>query len=134
MRTIDTFNYFISQSFFNLKDKLYFSFIVPNNLLYQSEYYKTRKFLLNKYIKRIINLVEHIFELAEVPTCIFIIQNMKLKNYSFDFLDLRNHKTKTDFSYFDNIEMQNILENENLIFGILEQDNKIIKKVYRKIL
>ncbi|MBE0515607.1 N-6 DNA methylase, partial [Sulfurimonas sp.] len=43
MRTPDTFNYFISKSMSVIKDFGRLSFIVPNNLLFQNEFEKTRE-------------------------------------------------------------------------------------------
>ncbi len=48
MRTPDTFNYFISKGFRLLHNDGVITYIVPNNLFFQSEYEKTRKFLLAK--------------------------------------------------------------------------------------
>src|SRR5690606_33577056 len=48
MRTPDTFNYFISKGFRLLHDNGIITHIVPNNLFFQSEYEKTRRFLLEK--------------------------------------------------------------------------------------
>jgi adenine-specific DNA-methyltransferase len=100
MRTPDTFNYFISKSFSILKSNGVLSFIVPNNLLFQSENTKTRALLINQYyLKRVINLGDNTFENADVPTCIFIGVKNKREEYYIEYSDNRKETIQTiDFN------------------------------------
>ena len=78
VRYLNTYNFFVKKSLDLLKDGGYLSFILPNTLLYQLEDTNTRKFLLdNCEIKTIINLGDNIFDDADVPTSIFIVQKKK---------------------------------------------------------
>ena len=77
MRTPDTFNYFISLSFRLLKKDGISCYIVPNNLLFQTEYEKTRLFLIKtNAVKVVMNLGDGIFESATVPSCVFLCQKL----------------------------------------------------------
>lgn len=51
-------------------------FIIPNNILTNSNYNLVRKFILNSYIiKLVIDIGSSVFESASVDSCIFSIQN-----------------------------------------------------------
>lgn len=137
MRTIDTFNYFISMSSSLLRDKGILSFIVPNNLLYQNEYEKTRELLLSKYtLLEAINLGDNIFEDANVPTCIVEYQNIKAKdNYSFKYSDIRDSQDKQkefeslSTEYYDKYSL---LKVPSYTFGVNPTTVSLIEKVKEK--
>jgi len=136
MRTPDTFNYFISQALKLTKTKGNVSFIVPNNLLFQSEYEKTRGLLIKEYkLIYAVNLGDGVFESATVPSCIFLTQKLKSSNYNkFYFADLRNLKTiKINIiDYLKELNVTQILEVPSFVFGVSNVDFNIIKKIENK--
>lgn len=132
MRTPDTFNYFISKGFRLLHSSGVITYIVPNNLFFQSEYEKTRKFLLSKnqfYIG--INLGDGVFNTATVPSCIFLSSknNSGLKKYH--YIDLRNaNKKNLDFrEVFKSETVSSTLKTPASVFGISEEEFRIIEKL-----
>lgn len=137
MRTIDTFNYFISMSSTLLTNKGVLSFIVPNNLLYQNEYEKTRELLFKQYtLLEAINLGDNIFEDVNVPTCIVEYQNIKTKdNYSFRYSDIRDSQEKQkEFEslithYYDK---ESLLKVPSYTFGVNPTTVSLIEKVKEK--
>ena len=134
-RTIDTFNYFISKSLKILNHNGFLSLIVPNNLLYQHEYFVTRKLLVeeNKLI-RVINLGDSVFQDADVPTCVFIVNKIKAENYKFEYKDIRNEVIKQEKinENFDLISSNTILQLPSNIIGISDKIFNLIEKVNSK--
>jgi len=132
MRTPDTFNYFISKGFRLLHDNGIISHIVPNNLFFQSEFEKTRRFLLNDnqfYIG--INLGDGVFNTATVPSCIFIASKKRKALKKYKYADLRNtDKQKIDFkSIFQQESIESTLKVPASVFGITEKEFDIIHKL-----
>ena len=133
MRTPDTFNYFISKGFRLLHNSGIISYIVPNNLFFQSEYEKTRRFLLDEnqfYIG--INLGDGTFNTATVPSCIFIAsKNRKSRNH-YQYSDLRNtDKQNIDFkNFFQQESIESTLQVPAAVLGITENEFRIIKKLH----
>ncbi|MFC2128308.1 Eco57I restriction-modification methylase domain-containing protein [Bacteroidota bacterium] len=132
MRTPDTFNYFVSKGFRLLHENGLISHIVPNNLFFQSEYEKTRRFLLNVnqfYIG--INLGDGIFNSATVPSCIFISSKKRNKINEYKYSDLRNaSRHNIDFKSIFIIEsIESTLKVPASVFGITENEFKIIEKM-----
>lgn len=132
MRTPDTFNYFISKAFRLLHDGGVITYIVPNNLLFQSEYEKTRKFLLAKnqfYIG--INLGDGVFNTATVPSCIFLSSKNNAGLNSYFYTDLRNANKKTlNFREVFKLESaSSTLKTPASVFGISEEEFRIIEKL-----
>nr|WP_275714609.1 TaqI-like C-terminal specificity domain-containing protein [Sulfurimonas sp. SAG-AH-194-L11] len=137
MRTIDTFNYFISMSSNLLKDEAYLSFIIPNNFLYQNEYEKTREYLLTQFImQEAINLGDNVFDDANVPTCIVECKNGTIaNNYNFNYCDIRHSKDK--LKAFENLSFEiynkdSMLSIPSYTFGISPLTIELIKKVKEK--
>jgi type I restriction-modification system DNA methylase subunit/REP element-mobilizing transposase RayT len=133
LRSIDSYNFFISKSLEILKENGLLAFIVPNTLLFQPEYKKTRELILTNFvIHRIINLGDSIFENADVPTCIFIVKKTQnINNYDFGYVDLRKDKGNLIINLEKNMEINNvelILNNESLIFGINTKTNDLMNK------
>ncbi|CAA6812393.1 MAG: putative type IIS restriction/modification enzyme [uncultured Campylobacterales bacterium] len=132
MRTIDTFNYFISMSSKLLNKNSYLSFIVPNNLLYQNEYEKTRNLLLNNYqLKTVINLGDNVFEDASVPTCIIEYKNTKNKDYNFRYIDIRDTEFTDNLNY-ENYNKKSMLKVPTYTFGINPTTVNLIEKIKTK--
>lgn len=132
MRTPDTFNYFISKAFSLLKHEGVLSYIVPNNLLFQTENTKTRSLLINThYLQRVVNLGDNTFKDADVPTCIFIALKKTDKNYNIAYSDDRKGDIKTIDFY--KIQKQLLVEDVNkvpdLVIGISGSSVKIIKNI-----
>ncbi|MBN2455580.1 MAG: Eco57I restriction-modification methylase domain-containing protein [Sedimentisphaerales bacterium] len=90
MRTPDTYIYFISQAFRLLAKKSLANLIVPNNLFYQNENEKARQLLLNKHLISACNLGDNVFVDANVPTCVYIVENQNVKKYKFNYADYRD--------------------------------------------
>lgn len=132
MRTPESFNYFISISFKLLSKHGYLSFIVPNNLLFQNEFEKTRKYLLDKKLDNIVNLGDSVFENASVPTCIFGAINVATQDdYSFKYLDLRDKMGMSELlsSKFLVQTKNNSLKVPSFVFGVDTKTIEIIEKV-----
>ncbi len=132
MRTPDTFNYFISKGFRLLHNGGVISYIVPNNLFFQSEYEKTRKFLLAKnqfYIG--INLGDGVFNTATVPSCIFLSSKINSGINKYHYADLRNaNKKNLDFREIFKLEsVSSTLKTPASVFGISEEEFRIIEKL-----
>lgn len=134
IRTIDTFNFFISLSLKLINREGSISLIVPNNLLFQAEFEKTRVLLLKRHIKEIINLGDGVFNNAAVPTCIFVMQNTITEDKKFDYSDFR-HKELDDIKW-NQIDMrlnaEDILQSDGKVIGISSQITKITKKISEK--
>jgi len=131
MRTPDTFNYFISKGFRNLHDGGVLSYIVPNNLLFQSEYEKTRRYLLSKNQFSIgINLGDGVFNTATVPSCIFLASRKNKGFNQYQYADIRKaNKEGLDFSsIFKTESASSTLMVPASVFGISEAEFKIIEK------
>lgn len=132
MRTPDTFNYFISKGLRLIRDKGVLSYIVPNNLLFQSEYEKTRKLLLRQNQFRIgINLGDGVFNTATVPSCIFLVTKKNENINPYLYADIRNINKKNISlkSIFNTESIASTLETPASVFGIPEKEFKIIKKL-----
>ncbi len=132
MRTPDTFNYFISKGFRNLREDGVISYIVPNNLFFQTEFEKTRRFLLSKNQFKIgINLGDGIFNTATVPSCIFLSTKRKRSSDQYKYADIRKlDKHKLDFRTILNIEsISSTFNVPAAVFGISEKEFKIITKL-----
>jgi len=132
MRTPDTFNYFISKGFRLLHDDGIITHIVPNNLFFQSEYEKTRRFLLEKNQFHIgINLGDGVFNTATVPSCIFLSAKRRNGIEKYFYSDLRNaDKHNIDFtSIFKEEFIKSTLKVPASVFGISEEEFEIIQKL-----
>lgn len=132
-RTIETFNYFISKSQSILKNGWFLAFIVPNNLLFQNEYEKTRLFLLEQnQIYLLINLWDSVFEDATVPSCMFFIKKEKTKEYKINYWDVRFTEQKNNLNTSEEYLNNEIKKNPWTIFWINPKISKIIWKVAKK--
>lgn len=135
MRTPDTFNYFISKGFKLLKPNRVISYIVPNNLLFQGEYAKTRSLLINtNYLERVINLGDNTFENADVPTCIFLGVKKFKQNYSIAYSDNRKETIKTiDFFKANMSILKSDVNNvPDIVIGVSGAGVKIMNDIEAK--
>ncbi|HOY86907.1 MAG TPA: N-6 DNA methylase [Methylotenera sp.] len=133
MRTPDTFNYFTSKSLYLTKISGVISFIVPNNLLFQTEYEKTRRLLIeyNRLITAF-NLGDGVFESATVPSCIFLVKKFQNSGYKeFGYADLRAQKSShIDFNKFiQNKSVSQIKDIPALVFGVSSDDFPVLEKI-----
>ena len=135
VRTLNTYNFFILKAYRLLKEGGYFSFIVPNTLLYQLEDIKTRELFLKYFeIKTVINLGDGIFKDADVPTCIFVLKkHIPTMEYKYLCADLRNYKcgdSEINFNDFLNEEnIQSVVLNDNKIFNANDKQTNIINRI-----
>jgi adenine-specific DNA-methyltransferase len=136
-RTPDTFNYFTALAFQHLTRKnAIVAFIVPNNLFFQTEYEKTRRFLIEKnQLLLAVNLGDGVFESATVPACIFIGKKDENPEYQeFRYADLRYFKSaKIELiSYVKPQKVAQILATPALVFGISGIDFDILETIRQK--
>lgn len=132
MRTPDTYNYFISMSSRIVHSEGVLSFIVPNTLLFQNEYEKARIFLTDSnMLKFVVNIGDNVFEKADVPTCIFLIQKTVRKSYNIQYADYRETQNKDIIwgSYTEKIPYDVLIETPGRVLGVNSKDSNILKKV-----
>lgn len=135
VRTLNTYNFFILKAYRLLKDGGYFSFIVPNTLLYQLEDLKTREFILKHFeIVSVINFGDGIFKDADVPTCIFVLKkHISTQEYKYNCADLRNYKcgdAEINFNNFISEEnIKSIVLNDNKNFIVNDKQSSIISRI-----
>jgi type I restriction-modification system DNA methylase subunit len=137
VRTPDSFNYFIGLAFRNTKPNGVISYITSNNLLYQNEYIKTRRIILEeKTPKRIVNLGDNIFDSAIVPSCVFVLVNQKqLGVDSYGYFDLRSIPSEQrqnilpeNYAFCDT-SIDETLLSPSSVFGIDSEGLKIIDQL-----
>ena len=136
MRTPDTFNYFISMSLRLLKKDGFNSFIVPNNLLFQNEYELTRTLISQRYyLEFAFNLGDNIFEDAQVPTSIYLLQNKHVKTYDISFADYRNWNKSPEYlfqnSLINHINNSDLVKVPGLTFGVNQKSVMFLEKIQK---
>lgn len=131
MRTVDSFNFFISLSLKLINNNGNVSFIVPNNLLFQAEFEKTRTLLMGHHLISVINLGDGVFNSASVPTCIYVMKNDVMNGYEFSYSDFRNRELgEIIWNQVDmKLSSQDVLETDNKIIGISPEVVRIMKKI-----
>jgi hypothetical protein len=132
-KMFDSFLFFISLSEKILKENGDTSYIVPNNLIYQMTFENARRFMLDKFVfRKAINMGDKVFLDADVPTCLYTAIKGNDKNYKFNYADLRNVQDKKELLHLDSyeqIEKANILETFALVFGVKDDNFKLLKKI-----
>lgn len=121
-RWTDTFNYFIGHSIEISKKTSHLCLIIPNNFLFQNEYQKSRRKVIeeNEIIK-VINLGDGVFVDAEVPTCIVLFGKQTKENYVINYADLRKEiKNENIFVNADFVvsSKNEIIESPSISFSI----------------
>lgn len=132
MRTPDTYNYFIANALRLLREKGVVSFIVPNTLLFQNEYEKTRKVLYKQNkLCAVINIGDNVFEKADVPTCIFVTQKVMDDSYLIKYADYRyvDNKKICWGIYEQFVESYVIDDTPSHVLGIDSEGSKLLKKI-----
>jgi hypothetical protein len=121
-RWTDTFNYFVGKTLLITKENSCNCLIIPNNFLFQNEYEKSRRKLLDlSSIDLVINLGDNVFDDAEVPTTILLFKKEVNPNYFIEYADLRSLKKsnilfqQTEFSKYSKID---VLETPSSVFGV----------------
>lgn len=134
IRTVDSFNFFISLSLKLINNNGNVSFIVPNNLLFQAEFEKTRALLMGRHLISVINLGDGVFNSAAVPTCIYVLKNDVINEYEFSYSDFRNRELgEIIWNQVDmKLSSQDVLETDNKIIGISPEVVRIMKKIRGK--
>ena len=135
VRTPDTYNYFISLGFRLMRQNGIESFIVPNTLLFQNEYQKTRKFLSEQNtLYSVVNIGENVFEHAQVPTCIFASIKKSTEKYSIKYADYRKVVNEDIVwgNYPQTIEKEILMNTPGNVLGIDGRVRKILQKISNK--
>ncbi|MBK9477800.1 MAG: N-6 DNA methylase [Bacteroidetes bacterium] len=131
-RWTDTFNYFIGHSIEISKDNSGICLIIPNNFLFQNEYEKSRRKVIEQHkIAKVINLGDGVFADAEVPTCIILFSKHNTDNYLIRYTDLRKEiKNENLFgnSHYVSSSRDEILESASVSFSTDKIGAAIIKR------
>ncbi|MFA5780269.1 MAG: N-6 DNA methylase [Elusimicrobiota bacterium] len=96
---INLYASFVEKAINLLKKDGYFSFIIPNSILYNDSYKKLREFIIKSTsIKKIVRLPDNIFEEAKVETIILVLQKRANRNNKIEIVgyDRNNKITKID--------------------------------------
>jgi len=136
-RIRNSFLYFIGIANDLLKKGGVFSYIVPNEFLFQIYMEKARTyFLSNMEFAVAINAGEEVFE-AIVPSCIVVIKKRRTKNYSIALKDLRgkelhvlSKELKTES--FDLTPASQILESPNATFSFNKSNSTLLNAIMKK--
>ncbi|HQV67775.1 MAG TPA: TaqI-like C-terminal specificity domain-containing protein, partial [Saprospiraceae bacterium] len=131
-RWTDTFNYFIGHGIDISKDSANVCLIIPNNFLFQTEYEKSRRKVIEQHkIIKVINLGDGIFLDAEVPTCIILFSKNNHINNLVKYTDLRReNKNENIFlnANYVNSYRDEILSSSSVSFSIDKIGTTIIKR------
>lgn len=136
-RIRNSFLYFIGIANELLKTGGVFSYIVPNEFLFQIYMEKARKyFLTNTEFHIAINAGEEVFE-AIVPSCIVLIKKQNLNNYSISLKDLRGKELQELFKdlkteTFDLTPSSQILESPNATFSFNKSKSKLVNELLKR--
>ena len=135
MRTPDTFNYFISQGIRLLKYDGVLSYIVPNTILSQNEYLKTRIFLTqNNKLFLVVNIGENVFEEADVPTTLLFVNKNVSPDYKIKYADYKNVEN-SNIDWGENLKEISLLELSlvpGYVIGVSSQKASILSKIRDK--
>jgi type I restriction-modification system DNA methylase subunit len=139
VRTPESSNYFIGFGIDLLKQDGLLGMIVPNNLLYQHEFHKTRKFLLTENrILKVVNIGDNVFEDVITPSCIIAVQKdgqdcldnrMLIK----DMRRVERGKLRETFrsdKNFEQISQRSILEIKDHVFQSDVKTSELLKKLF----
>lgn len=136
MRTPDSFNFFLGKGTKILNKYGLLGMIIPNNLLFQHEYAKARKyFVQNHCLIEAINLGEKVFEVT-TPSCIVVIGKTKSTKRITKITDLRNRNRDSLFNILnklllDTISEKEILESPDFIIPMNRISSKIISRILK---
>ena len=132
VRTPDTYNYFISYGVRLLTNNGILSYIVPNTLLSQNEYEKTRLLLYKKnYLMEVVNIGENVFEEADVPTCIFRAMKCTADDYPVRYADYKDIPNE-DIIWGEgavSIQTSTIDEVPGHVIGVALEGSRILSKI-----
>lgn len=132
MRTPESFNYFIYriENIINTSSK--WGVIIPSSFLYQHEFEKTRKYILdNSTVNKVINLGDDVFQDVATPTCIIIASKKGKKS---EYVDLQNISRKLlPIEIFEEIKLvdaSSLIENESFSY-IVKYNKDLMTKCFK---
>lgn len=133
-RIRNSYLYFIGIANDFIKSGGVFTYIIPNEFLFQIYMEKARKYFLNNtQFKIAINTGERVFE-AIVPSCVILITKKKVEDYKISLKDLREknlNELREELSTKDfiTIPSSQIIESPNAIFSFNNNKNSIINAI-----
>lgn len=132
MRTPETYNYFISMGLRLIRQEGKLSYIVPNTLLSQNEYAKTRNLLIQQNtLHTIVNLGENVFKEADVPTCIVMLNHREHEEYLIHYADYKSVENK-DIIFgtgFQDIANKELMQVPGQVIGVDAQSSFLLAKI-----
>ena len=102
---------------------------------FQNEYEKTRKLLIeSNCLLKVINLGDHVFEHADVPTCIVFAENRHRETYDILYADFRDLVSDTlPLGKFDiMLNNQAVLDTPSCVLGVDDIGKQILDVVKEK--
>ena len=130
-RTPESFNYFLYriENIINTSSK--WGVIIPSSFLYQHEFEKTRKYILdNSTVNKVINLGDDVFQDVATPTCIIVASKKGKKS---EYVDLQTiSRNLLPIEIFEENKLVNassLIENESFSY-IVKQNRELIQKCY----
>lgn len=132
-RTPESFNYFLykTENIINTSSK--WGVIIPSSFLYQHEFEKTRKYILdNSTVNKVVNLGDDVFQDVATPTCIVIASKKGKKS---EYVDLQTiSRNLLPIEIFEESKLVNatsLIENESFSY-IVKINRELIKKCYNQ--
>jgi type I restriction-modification system DNA methylase subunit len=139
VRTPESSNYFIGIGIDMLKPDGLLGMIVPNNLLYQHEFHKTRGFLLTlNRVMKVVNIGDSVFEDVITPSCIITVQKdgqdcLDNKVLIKDMRRIERDKLRETFrsdKNFQQIDQRSIFEIKDHVFQSDVETSELLKKSF----
>jgi len=132
-RTPESFNYFIYKIENIIHSNSKWGVIIPTSFLYQYEFEKTRKFLLeNSKINKVVNLGDDVFQDVATPTCILIITKNQTKSSYGDFQEIeRNQLSVKLFESTNFLDATELHQNDSYSF-IVKPNKELILKCFKQ--
>jgi adenine-specific DNA-methyltransferase len=136
-RIRNSFLYFIGLAYDLTNNKSIFSFIIPNEFLFQIYMTKARRFFLkNAKFLYVFNLGEDVFD-AIVPSCIISIKKEQIDEYlipvaDFRDIDLEKLEYRLREGKFEKFSNNTVLETVNSIFSFNLKKIKLSNRLQKK--
>jgi len=132
-RTPESFNYFLFRIENIINSSSKWGVIIPSSFLYQHEFEKNRKYILNNStVNKILNLGDDIFQDVATPTCIIIVSKNGGKSEYIDLQIMPRNLLPTEI--FDEnklVDASNLIKNESFSY-IVKPNRKLIQKCYNQ--
>jgi len=130
-RTPESFNYFLYriENIINTSSK--WGVIIPSSFLYQHEFEKTRKYILdNSTVNKVINLGDDVFQDVATPTCIIVASKKGNKSEYVDLQTISRYLLPIEiFEENKLVNASSLIENESFSY-IVKQNRELIQKCY----